>query len=89
MLFAHLALDQLRPGGAHAFVAPAYWLRGAGPGPRHLRARLDADARWRALVDLGRLDRFEGGGAGARAIVYVVDRPGPVDVRAEGRPVDV
>ena len=51
LFFSHLALDLLRPGGVQAFVVPAYWLKAAGAGPRHLRERIRGEARWRAMVD--------------------------------------
>lgn len=87
MLFAHLALDLLRPAGVHAFVAPAYWLRGAGPGPRHLRERLRERTRWRALADLARLEGFEAGGVSARAVIYAVEA-GRVDEADDEQRVD-
>ncbi len=70
--FTHLALDLLRPGGQHAFVVPAYWLKATGQGPRALRERLRRDGRWRALLDLQRIPVFDA--VAGRHVVFCVER---------------
>ena len=84
--FSHLALDLLRPGGRHAFVVPAYWLKASGDGPTHLRRRLADETCWRALIDLGKQRVFAAhgdAGVAGRHVVFAVERgadPAPVPV---------
>jgi adenine-specific DNA-methyltransferase len=72
-IFACLALDLLKPGGLHSFIATSNWITNAGA--TILRDKILSEAQLDEFVDFGDFRVFES--AGIQTMIYVLTKGAP------------
>jgi len=71
-IFACLAIDLLKPGGLHSFIATNNWITAGGASL--LRQKVLSETRLQEFVDFGDYKVFEG--VGIQTMIYVLEKTG-------------
>jgi type I restriction-modification system DNA methylase subunit len=72
-IFASLAIDLLKPGGLHSFIATSNWITNAGA--RLIRQKVATETRILDYVDFGEFKVFEN--VGIQTMIYVMQKTKP------------